>query len=238
MDEWQKHQLKEMRFVDSDHSAFEKIIELATELGFDFCSFGLRAPVPITNPIAVVLSTYPKTFQQAYELANYVSIDPVVQHATSSMEMVVWTDESRFSRNPGVLSITRAAGIYSGISHPTRGAHGVASLLDLSGYNRLLYETEVEDKKARITWLAHIAHQSLAPLLVKQFMPTIKVKLSARELSVLRWTANGKTSCEIAEILRITERTVNFHINNTMDKFGVTTRTAAAVQAALLGLLE
>jgi LuxR family transcriptional regulator len=61
--------------------------------------------------------------------------------------------------------------------------------------------------------------------------------LTAREVEVLRWTAEGKISMDISDILGITERTVNFHIGNCMRKLGATSKTSAAVQAALLGLL-
>lgn len=61
--------------------------------------------------------------------------------------------------------------------------------------------------------------------------------LTAREVEVLRWTAEGKISVDISDILGITERTVNFHIGNCMRKLGATSKTSAAVQAALWGLL-
>jgi len=68
-------------------------------------------------------------------------------------------------------------------------------------------------------------------------MPEQEVKLSPREIDVLRWTAEGKTSGEISDIMGISERTVNFHINNLMTKMNVTNKTAAAIRAALMGLL-
>ncbi len=68
-------------------------------------------------------------------------------------------------------------------------------------------------------------------------MPEIAVKLSSREVAVLRWTAEGKTSSETSEILGISERTVNFHINNAVTKLNATHKTAAAIRAALLGML-
>lgn len=47
----------------------------------------------------------------------------------------------------------------------------------------------------------------------------------------------GKTAGEIATIINITERTVNFHISNAMEKLNCINKTAATVKAALLGLL-
>ncbi|MFH4351257.1 LuxR C-terminal-related transcriptional regulator, partial [Acinetobacter baumannii] len=53
----------------------------------------------------------------------------------------------------------------------------------------------------------------------------------------LRWTAEGKTSAEIAQILGVTERTVNFHLSNSMQKLNVNNKISAAIRAVMLGLL-
>jgi LuxR family transcriptional regulator len=68
-------------------------------------------------------------------------------------------------------------------------------------------------------------------------MPELNAKLSNREIAVLRWTADGKTSSEISCILNIAERTVNFHINNVITKLNAANKTSAAIKAAMLGLL-
>ncbi|MFZ5693436.1 MAG: response regulator [Pseudomonadota bacterium] len=63
-------------------------------------------------------------------------------------------------------------------------------------------------------------------------------RLTEREIQVLTWVARGKSSADIATILEISERTVNFHLDNAMRKAGVATRVQAAVKCALLGLIE
>jgi DNA-binding NarL/FixJ family response regulator len=67
---------------------------------------------------------------------------------------------------------------------------------------------------------------------------TTVIHLTDREREALTWSARGKSSCEIAEILRISERTVNFHVDNAMRKLGAASRIQAAVKSALLGLIE
>ncbi|MBL0918749.1 MAG: helix-turn-helix transcriptional regulator [Hydrogenophaga sp.] len=62
--------------------------------------------------------------------------------------------------------------------------------------------------------------------------------LTQREREVLRWSAAGKTTPEVAQILRVSENTVKFHLKNVTVKLGVSNKTAAAVKAALLGLLQ
>ncbi|MSO96839.1 MAG: LuxR family transcriptional regulator [Rhodospirillaceae bacterium] len=61
--------------------------------------------------------------------------------------------------------------------------------------------------------------------------------LTDREVEILRWTIDGKTAWEVAKILKITERTVNFHLQNVMSKFGVHNKTHAAAKAMSFGLI-
>ncbi len=56
--------------------------------------------------------------------------------------------------------------------------------------------------------------------------------LSPREKEVLKWLKCGKTSWAISVILQISERTVNYHVNNIMRKLGVINRMQAVSAAA------
>jgi DNA-binding NarL/FixJ family response regulator len=62
--------------------------------------------------------------------------------------------------------------------------------------------------------------------------------LNEREVEVLTWAARGKTSAEIAKILDLTKRTVDFHIDNARGKLGAATRTEAVLKAATGRLIE
>jgi DNA-binding NarL/FixJ family response regulator len=55
--------------------------------------------------------------------------------------------------------------------------------------------------------------------------------LTQRENEVLYWLAQGKTNRDIAEILGMSPRTVNKHLEHIYVKLGVETRTAAAALA-------
>jgi DNA-binding response OmpR family regulator len=56
--------------------------------------------------------------------------------------------------------------------------------------------------------------------------------LAAREVEALTWVARGKTSAEIARILGLSKRTVDFHVDNARAKLGVVTRSQAVAKAA------
>ncbi|HEY4443266.1 MAG TPA: response regulator [Steroidobacteraceae bacterium] len=64
------------------------------------------------------------------------------------------------------------------------------------------------------------------------------VDLRERELEALTWAARGKTFWEIGEILGLSKRTVEFHLDNARRKLGVATRTQALIKAATGHLIQ
>ena len=64
------------------------------------------------------------------------------------------------------------------------------------------------------------------------------VDLNEREVEVLTWVARGKTSGEIAQILSLSKRTIDFHMDNARTKLSAATRTEAVIKAADGGLIE
>jgi len=77
--------------------------------------------------------------------------------------------------------------------------------------------------------LSGIARTKLAPK---------PAKLNDREIEVLTLVAHGKTSAEIARKLRLSKRTVDFHIDNARIKLRAATRSEAVVKAARGDLIK
>ncbi len=65
-----------------------------------------------------------------------------------------------------------------------------------------------------------------------------QVRLTDRELEILRLVTRGLTNPQIAERLIISVSTVNFHVHNILDKLGAKTRTEAVAIAAREGLID
>jgi DNA-binding CsgD family transcriptional regulator len=57
-------------------------------------------------------------------------------------------------------------------------------------------------------------------------------------MDVLTWVARGKTSAEIARKLRLSKRTVDFHVDNARIKLQAATRTEAVIKATAGGLIN
>lgn len=62
-------------------------------------------------------------------------------------------------------------------------------------------------------------------------------ELTERELEVLGYVAAGARNREIAHILNVSIKTVEFHLRNIMSKLGARCRTEAVVRAWQLDLL-
>jgi len=85
--------------------------------------------------------------------------------------------------------------------------------------------------------LSFIIDARLAGVARTKMLPKA-AKLNKREIEVLTWVSRGKKSFEIARKLRLSKRTVDFHIDNARIKLGAATRTEAAIKAAASGLIE
>jgi DNA-binding CsgD family transcriptional regulator len=64
------------------------------------------------------------------------------------------------------------------------------------------------------------------------------IRLTDRETEVLQWSAAGKSSWEIGQIIQCTEAGVNYHFCNIRRKFGVSSRWTAVVKALEQGLIH
>lgn len=125
--------------------------------------------------------------------------------------------KSQMDRTP---QVDRAAqGDRTGASGPSvtlagrDGAPLTLSFLGATGEDELLFRLVGDDA----------AEQAVA---LRQ-----RFQLTAREAEVLLWIARGKANRDIAEILALSPRTVNKHLEQIYTKLGVENRASAAVAA-------
>lgn len=95
-------------------------------------------------------------------------------------------------------------------------------------------------RTARILQSARAASQPVALTLSDEpayATLSARFQLTEREVEVLRWVACGKTNRDIGDILGLSPRTVNKHLEHVYIKLGVETRTAAT-SVALSAMAE
>ncbi|WP_427980117.1 autoinducer binding domain-containing protein [Agarivorans sp.] len=234
MEAWLEEQFCLLETRGTSEDFFAELLKVTSALGFDFCAYGIRMPYPLSAPRTEMLNNYPKPWQQIYQQKNYLQVDPTVHHGLSSQLPIVWSDQV-FSKTPELMEDARSFGLAYGWAQSSRQANGTVGMLTLARSSEMLGPSELARYRYQLLWLTQVSHQGLASRICAEKFEI--PDLSQRELEMLKWTADGKTAEEIALILGITTRTVNFHISQAMRKLDVVNKTAATVKAALLGLI-
>lgn len=233
---WQELQLQALMGARTEVEFFNVLSGVARELGFEYCAYGMRMPLPLSNPKMFLLNNYAADWQERYARQNYLSVDPTVAHGIKSVLPLVWND-TLFDANRPFWEDAHAHGLRVGWAQSSYDAKGVAGMLTLARSGGPLTKNELSENALRMTWLVQVAHEGMTRLLAAKRQQEDQVSLTSREIEVLRWTADGKTASEVGEIMNISERTVNFHVNNSLEKLGAANKTAGVIKAALLRLL-
>ena len=236
MENWQLTQIQALLGAKSKFAISEVLFQMVDKLGFDYFSFYLRLPLPVTRPTIVHLHNYPDGWMDYYWQQNYGVVDPTIVHGRDSIIPILWQD--RMSNGSKIFwQDAFSHGLRAGLAQPCHGPGGTYGLLNLACNDHRLTMEDLRSRSFRLSWLAHAANQSMTNILRTGMLAEPDSKLTARETEVLQWTADGKTASEVGQIMEISERTVNFHVGNSLIKLNATNKTSAVIKAAMLGLL-
>lgn len=237
MRSWQFDQLDALASSKNAQELFDNITRMAKGLGFEFCSYGVRSPFPVSDPQTVILSNYADAWQQAYAAQGYLAVDPSVERGARSVLPFTWSAELKCAA-PAFWEHAAAHGLCHGWAQSSRDMRGCLGMLTLSRSEGMIEDGELEENELKMVWLTQIAHQGFVSLMEQSLYPQCNIKLSKREIEVLKLTADGKTSGEISGVLHVTASAVNFHLSNVLGKFEASNKTAAVIRAVLMGALS
>lgn len=99
-------------------------------------------------------------------------------------------------------------------------------------------EELVKAIKSAANGQVHLSPQAAAKLVRDVRAPDHPQALTSRETDVLRLLAKGCSNKEIAQTLKIGEKTVHSHVSNILQKLDVPSRTQAALYAVRIGLVS
>ena len=222
--------------AESSDRILKELASIVDRLGFEYCSYVLRVPVPITSPSVTWSSTYPPQWLDHYFSHNYLESDPLIKKAARELAPVVWAS-AESQGQPEFWEEARAHGVQHGWALATHGKHMTMGMLSLARSNEKVSAPELSEKEPQLVWLSHVTHGLLGAIETKEMRGDIDHRLTFREIEVLRWSAEGKTADEIGTILGISARTVTFHITSTLTKLNATNKTQAVTKAFLFDLL-
>lgn len=218
-------------------SAWSAFLGFVRNYGYS-CGAVTDLPGPSEQLIDKVLGlSWPSGWQERYVEQDYVRRDPAVLHLRHAILPYTWDD---LLNNPNFSSLERnivyEAGDFdlnAGFVVPLHGLRSGSAILTIAGENR---DTSRQDQ-AEMHLASIYVHAHLRGLATPPGKKT-SVNLTPRERECLCWAAAGKTDWEISEILAISEKTANAHIEQAKRKFDVATRVQAVVHAIRLGLIQ
>lgn len=209
--------------------------EACKSYGFDHFLYCARIPTSLVKPSIVIISGYPKEWRDYYNDRQYMHIDPTVVHGATRITPLRWQDIRSDDRQVRrFIGEAGEHGLRSGLSLPVHGAKGEAGMLNLaSEQNQPPDDRFLPDLHLFTSYLHEAARRIIE---IREISPT--PLLTRREVECLLWAAEGKTSWETSQILKISERTVTFHLQNAGSKLNVNNRQHAVARAVSLGLLN
>ncbi|SHE87103.1 DNA-binding transcriptional regulator, CsgD family [Pseudosulfitobacter pseudonitzschiae] len=202
----------------------------------DFAAYAGMDPIAQTVHGFV---NYPDEWQTRYVKEGFQYRDPALLLASRSIAPVDW---QRLRGERTFRDIFRAArdhGISEqGLTVPVRGPYGDVGLFSVT---RNCSDREWDLLKAKILGELQTAAVHLHDNVIHSHALTRKLhhpSLSAREVEILQWIAAGKSQQDVADILSISNRTVEVHLRSGRSKLGALTTPQAVGRAIGLGLIH
>ncbi len=210
---------------------------LVEQLGFT--GFAYHAFTPESG--STWCCDWPEGWEDHYQEERYADVDPIVKKTLNHMLPFVWEDcregLGRSDRAWHILEEGRAFGLKGGADIPIHApGFEVASFSVYSDEGGNAFRETWNEGKHDLHLLALYFHD----IYKNRFLDieiSEKKDLTDRESECLVWTARGKTSWEISQILSISERTVNFHTQNAMHKLDAYSKHHAVVRAIMSRLI-
>ena len=234
--------LEHFTLVTDGNRLSELIGRFTLGMGYDYYRFALILPMSMQRPKVVLFNQCPASWVQAYALNNMLACDPIIQLARRQTLPIYWNrldEKARFLQEGSmdVMGLAAEFGLRNGISFPLHGAAGENGILSFITRERASSDLMLESSPI-LSWMSNYIFEA-AIRIVRQSMreDDPQEPLTERETECLFWASEGKTSWEIATILGISERTVNFHLNQVTNKTDSRNRNQAIAKSISSGII-
>ena len=214
-----------------------------TCLSYGFSYFSVitlpRAGTSGDNTIAgmATISSWPPELIAEYDRLGLARNSPVLDRLRKQITPLVFEIDEINDLRPGeepasATELFRRFNLTMGVYFPVHDNHSLRHAVSFMGSRDPLSVEELSTLSLFATML--IEQISV----ISSADHAAKSVLNAREVEILKWTAEGKTSPEIARITGLSEHTVNHYATIATKKLGCSNRTQAVVYAIRLGLFK
>ncbi len=201
-----------------------------------------------------------ESWERTYDSNRFVHADPCVTRTRRSNIPFIWQDielpESRRGPKSPVKRLMDAAhdfGFTEGLVIPFHFRDRLGRIHSASSV--FYWKDNLQRFKSLIAGKRHELHLIMiyfiqkcidlvavqrrgGELLIGIPDSNLEYELSARERDVLAWAGRGKTVAETADILKISEGTVETHVKRALEKLHVSNKTHAVAKAITLGIVD
>jgi DNA-binding CsgD family transcriptional regulator len=242
--------LSDLDTLTSEREFRSKFESTFREFGFNvYCYLGIKgdaARAPYTQPTAadvISLNNLPVGWYERYAEQGYGEQDPILKQSMARRMPLSWTERLRQktwnARENQIMSECFDFGLRRGFTVPIHGPYGELGIVSLySDLTDREFLKSADLHRYDVHMISLYLHDAIQKTLTQGEDVPKPIPLTDREVEIIRWTAIGKTAWEIGSILKISERTVNFHLQNLMGKLGVHNKTHAAAKAMSFGLIQ
>ena len=176
----------------------------------------------------VLINRWPEGWFHQYRSSQFHLHDPVTRYTRSQFRSFWW--EQAPVPDDGIAATIMATAatdfrLRRGICVPIHGLSGYQASISFAGFE----VEETADAKSAVEMIAIYAVNKLTHFLAA--IPDPEKVLTPRQCEIMTWTARGKTAWDIAQILSISEDTVNKLAASAMQRLKVSNRPHAVAEA-------
>jgi DNA-binding CsgD family transcriptional regulator len=231
--------------LNSELSAVTSLEEVFTALEHVTHEFSLRhiTLLSLQNPDEEFLSrmavktTLPEAYVAEFDRRRLLQKCPVVPIIAKTKLPFCWTisDSAQvrgFEIDPVMAELQKRYDLITSVAMTLFSLDGERYIMRFDGARPRLSQWELNE----IGMIMLHAFDMLDQI-NRTARKTSPSPLTARELEVVRWTAQGKTSAEIGRILGLSDHTVNAYMTNAIKKLDCVNRTQLVAKAMRLRLI-
>lgn len=178
----------------------------------------------------LILSGWPEAWLHHYMEFNLIHQDPVIRKVRQATMPFLWSEAHYAPDDKAAIRVMHDAtafGLAGGLAVPIYRHNGLQAIVSF-GTSRAADADERH--KAALHLLGMYAHNAVISMR-EGHKPRPFKRLAPREIECLKWTAAGKSTWDISEILGLSERTVRQYIDNASAKLGAVNRPQAVAEA-------
>lgn len=228
---------KEISLADSHADVISALKKVAIEFGFRHVTL-LASPDPDDILLAplVVETTWPREYIREFDRRRLMRRCPLASLLVGSALPVSWSvshdDNHSLEFDEQTVELLHRYDIVTSAAMPLHSVDGNRFIMRFDGTRPPLSQAELNE----LGMIALHGFDVFDRLRRHEPRPSAPA-LTARELEVVRWTSQGKTSNEIGNILSLSDHTINAYLTNAIRKLDCVNRTQLVAKAIRLKLI-